>query len=193
MYGAPIKELQEGVDTFLDELLEDEVAKYSAEVAIVTFGDDVEVLVDFAAVTRQEVPTLKAGGSTPMGEAVEIAIDLLNTRKEEYKRAGVDYYQPWLVLMTDGEPTDDISRASRNIDDLTQRNRLAVIPIGIGKDANMRELAKLSGNQKPRQLEELNSKDFKDFFLKLSKSISRASQSVPGDKDLDPVKLLLEV
>jgi len=185
MTGAPIKELQEGVNTFFAELLADEVAKYSAEVAVVTFGGDVDVSVDFAAVTRQTVPSFKAAGMTPMGEAVEKALELLNTRKEEYKRAGVDYYQPWLVLMTDGEPTDDIARASRLVDNFTREKKLAVFAIGIGKRADLNELAKLSGGRPPLKLKGL---EFSEFFLWLSASVARVSQSVPGNRvDLDPV------
>lgn len=185
MTGAPITELQEGVSTFFAQLLADDVAKYSAEVAVVTFGGNVDMVVGFAAVTRQTVPSLTAGGMTPMGEAVEKALELLHTRKEEYKRAGVDYYQPWLVIMTDGAPTDNISKASRLVDDLVREKKLAVFAIGIGKDADMNELAKLSGGRPPLKLKGL---EFGQFFLWLSASVARVSQSVPGNKvDLDPV------
>lgn len=185
MTGAPITELQEGVNTFFAQLLADDVAKYSAEVAVVTFGGNVDMVVDFAAVTRQTVPSLTAGGMTPMGEAVEKALELLRTRKEEYKRAGVDYYQPWLVIMTDGAPTDNISKASRLVDELVRGKKLAVFAIGIGKDADMNELAKLSGGRPPLKLKGL---EFGQFFLWLSASVARVSQSVPGNKvDLDPV------
>jgi len=185
MTGAPITELQEGVNTFFAQLLADDVAKYSAEVAVVTFGGNVDMAVDFAAVTRQTVPSLTAGGMTPMGEAVEKALELLQTRKDEYKRAGVDYYQPWLVIMTDGAPTDSISNASRLVDELVRGKKLAVFAIGIGKDADMNELAKLSGGRPPLKLKGL---EFGQFFLWLSASVARVSQSVPGNKvDLDPV------
>lgn len=185
MTGTPIKELQEGVNIFFQELLGDEVAKYSAEVAIVTFGGQVEMPVDFAAVTSQTVPSLKAGGMTPMGEAVEKALELLDTRKDEYKRAGVDYYQPWLVLMTDGSPTDSIARASQLVDQLSKDKKLAVFAIGVGNDADMNELGKLSGG---RGALKLNGLEFNKFFLWLSASVARVSQSVPGNKvDLDPV------
>ncbi len=185
MTGSPIKELQEGVNIFFQELLGDEVAKYSAEVAIVTFGGQVEMPVDFAAVTSQAVPSLKAGGMTPMGEAVEKALGLLDTRKDEYKRAGVDYYQPWLVLMTDGSPTDSIARARQLVDQLSKEKKLAVFAIGVGNDADMNELGKLSGG---RGALKLNGLEFNKFFLWLSASVARVSQSVPGNKvDLDPV------
>ena len=37
-----------------------------------------------------------------MGEGVDLALNLLEQRKAAYKATGVDYYQPILVLMSDG-------------------------------------------------------------------------------------------
>ena len=131
------------------EILNDEIAKYSAEVAIVTFGGKVEMPLDFASVSSQEIPVLKAKGLTPMGEAVEKAVQLLDLRKDEYRHAGVDYFQPWLILMTDGTPTDSIRKASICINKRTGDKKLAVFAIGVGNDVNMEELGKLCGDRPP--------------------------------------------
>ena len=120
-----------------------------------------------------------ADGLTPMGGAVVLAINFLDARKREYKNAGVDYFQPWLVLMSDGTPTDDISMAEAKVTELVSRKQLTVFPIGIGTGANMRELARLSGGRPPLKLKGLN---FKEFFVWLSQSVSRVSQSTPGEK-----------
>lgn len=32
-----------------------------------------------------------------MGEGVNLALGLLEKRKQEYKDKGVDYYRPWLI------------------------------------------------------------------------------------------------
>ena len=113
-----------------------------------------------------------------MGEAVMTALDLLENRKEEYRNAGVDYYQPWMVLMTDGIPTDDITEASYRIGSLVENRKLTVFPIGIG-DADMEVLAKLGGGRKPLKLQGLR---FAEFFTWLSRSVTRVSQSIPGEK-----------
>ena len=179
MAGDPIKELQFGVETFFAEVLADEVAQYSAEVSIVTFGGAVELALDFAPIQRQEIPLLSATGSTPMGEAIEQALLVLDTRKTEYKNAGVDYFQPWLVLMTDGAPTDDITKARGLINDLANNKKLAVFAIGVGNSADMKTLALLSGGRAAMKLKGLC---FREFFVWLSASVSRVSLSTPGDK-----------
>lgn len=179
MEGEPINELQEGVNIFMKAIQSDEVAKYAAEICMVTFGGSVEKILDFASIDRQEIPVLMADGLTPMGGAVVLAINFLDARKREYKNAGVDYFQPWLVLMSDGTPTDDISMAEAKVTELVSRKQLTVFPIGIGTGANMRELARLSGGRPPLKLKGLN---FKEFFVWLSQSVSRVSQSTPGEK-----------
>lgn len=178
MSGEPIRELQEGVQMFFNAIRQDEVAQYAAEICIVTFGDTARKALDFMSIERQDVPTLVASGTTPMGQATSMALDLLDARKEDYKRAGVDYFQPWMVIMTDGEPTDDIGMAASRIGPLVAGKKLTVFPIGIGAGANLQRLAELSPGRPPRRLKGLN---FKEFFVWLSRSVSRVSQSTPGE------------
>lgn len=178
MDGAPIQELQAGVQMFFEAILQDEVAQYAVEISIVTFGSSVQKALDFMSIERQEVPDLKANGMTPMGQGVTLALDLLEARKEDYKRAGVDYYQPWMVIMTDGEPTDDIALAAARIESLVADKKLTVFPIAIGDAANLQVLGRLSPMRPPLRLNGLN---FADFFTWLSRSVSRVSQSTPGE------------
>ncbi|XYI02977.1 vWA domain-containing protein [Sorangium sp. So ce1128] len=179
MSGAPIEELNEGVSLFFTAIKGDEIAKYSAETAVVTFGDVAKKVVDFGSITRQSVPILQASGSTPMGAAVNLALDLLDARKKEYSSAGIDYYQPWLVLMTDGQPTDNIDSAGQRTVQLLEEKKLTIFPIGIGTSADMNVLARFSPNRTPLRLKSLN---FRAFFEWLSKSVSRVSQSIPGER-----------
>ena len=163
---------------FYEAIRDDEIAQYAAEISIVTFGSQAQRTVDFMSIERQDVPALIADGTTAMGQGVNLALDLLEVRKGDYQRAGVDYYQPWMVIMTDGEPTDDISRASERVRKLCETRKLSVFPIAIGAAANMDTLAMLSPGRPPLRLKGLN---FKEFFLWLSRSVSRVSQSTPGE------------
>ena len=193
-----LQEMIGGVNLFYDNLLEDDVARYSAEVCVVTFGgNSPELIMDFANLDRQEserqqkLSDLQAHGETPMGEAVNMALDCLDKRKKEFKDAGVDYFQPWLVLMTDGEPngsTSELNRAISRTNELANNRKLTIFPIGIGDEADMNCLAKFSPKRPPLRLKGMN---FKGFFEWLSASVSRTSQSMPGDKiklDVEGIK-----
>lgn len=191
---SAINELTDGVEAFYEELRNDEVAQYSAEICIVTFsGKAPKLLLDFANIERQpQVPELIPDGETPMGEAVNLALDCLEKRKLEYQTQGVDYYQPWLVLMTDGAPEGsdprELERAIQRTTAMINSNRLTIFPIGIGDQADMQTLARFSPKRMPLRLKGMR---FKEFFQWLSQSVSRTSMSMPGEKislDMDGIK-----
>ena len=118
-----------------------------------------------------------------MGEAVELSLNLLEKRKEEYKNNGVSYYQPWFVMITDGEPTDsEWEKAARRLYNAEQNKR--VFPMVVGtKDADFYNLEKFVSE--PIQLEGLK---FQEFFSWLSASMSRVSTSVVGEEVTLPPK-----
>lgn len=180
---SAINDLTAGVKTFLDELRSDEISTYSAEICIVTFGaGGVKLVRDFANLnTLDEVPTFRADGETPMGEAINLALDRLEEKKKEYQNAGIDYFQPWLVLMTDGEPngsTAELERAIRRTSSMVLEKKLTVFPVGIGDEAGMGVLTKLSPKNGPLKIQGTK---FKEFFQWLSQSVNRTSQSMPGE------------
>lgn len=193
MQGDPIRELNEGVRMFYQAIQEDETALYAAEICIVTFGGhSAECITDFTSLKLQpDAPTLIASGMTPMGEAINLGLDLLERRKNEYKTHGVDYYQPWMILMTDGAPNGnagELSRAILRTSDLSNEKKLSVFPIGIGHDADFSTLAQFSPRRSPLKLQGLK---FREFFEWLSQSVSRTSQSMPGETitlDVDGIK-----
>ncbi len=107
MYGEPINALNRGISTFKEDVIKDTQASLSVELAIITFGDTVKLAQDFITVDEFNPPKLEASGVTPMGEAMEKALILLETRKRVYKENGIGYYRPWIFLITDGAPTDN--------------------------------------------------------------------------------------
>ena len=106
MNGEPINELNQGVQQFIQSVLEDDFASFSVELGVITFGGQVKTILPIQSIQQAQVPSLNTNGNTPMGEAVLEAIRELDSRKKMYRSTGVSYYQPWIVLMTDGAPTD---------------------------------------------------------------------------------------
>ena len=179
MEGAPLEELNEGVASFFRSLQEDEVARYAAEVSVITFGDQVTQVVPFGPLDTVTPPILTARGKTRLGEAVSLALVSLERRKELYQALGVDYYQPWMVLMTDGKPTDDVERAAQGTCALVEKGKLTLFPVAVGEKASLDTLALFSPAWTPLRLQDLR---FREFFRWLSASVARVSQSIPGEK-----------
>jgi uncharacterized protein YegL len=176
-----LDELNAGLDQFLRELLDDTNARRAAEICIIAFSDEAQVILDFAPLTPQHLGTQIAscGGRTSLGKGVKLALDLLDRRKQEYQHAGVDYFQPWLVVITDGEPTDQTHHEL--VADITKRvqgKKLSVFPIAVGDVADLSQLALISPARPPIRLKGTK---FREFFEWLSKSVARVSSSIPGE------------
>jgi uncharacterized protein YegL len=179
MSGAKIKELNAAIQWFFDEVKRDEQASISAEIAIVSFGSQVTKVADFSGVDRLNAPILKAHGSTAMGLAVTDSLALLEKEKRRYSEMGIEYFQPWLVLMTDGEPSDDITESVRQCADLIARKKLTVFPVAIGAEANLATLGMFAPNVEPLRV---GSDGLRKFFRWLVASIKTQSMSNAGDK-----------
>ena len=189
-----ISEMELGIKQFYEAIREDETAMYSAEIAIVTFDDKAKCVEDFANIERQEaIPKLTAQGSTVISEGVNLALDLLEKRKSEYREKGVDYFQPWLVLMTDGEPNGDreaLVRAINRTRYYVNTDKLTVFPIGIGEAADLNTLNEFSPKRQALRLQGLQ---FRDFFSWLSRSVQQTSRSSPGEDIALDISLLKQL
>ena len=177
MSGEPIQALNEGIRAFKDELEGDSLASLRVETAIVRFDSSVELVQDFATVDSLSTPRLRADGGTAMASGVNFAIDRVEQRKQSYREAGISYYRPWIVLITDGESNEPLGAASARVRQAEEAKQLAFFAVGV-KDADMAELNRLA----PRGAMPLNGLAFKELFVWLSSSITHVSTSRVNDE-----------
>ncbi len=177
MQGAPIQALNQGIQTFKEDVMRDHQALLSVETAIVTFGKNgAQKIQEFVGIDEFEPPTLPSGGLTPMGEAINMALDMMEERKQAYKQNGIQYYRPWVFLITDGVPTDDWQLAARRVQEAEDKRQALFFAVGV-EGADMNTLRLIANN--PPVL--LNGLDFRDLFQWLSSSMKRVSSSKVGE------------
>jgi uncharacterized protein YegL len=172
MAGDSIRELNEGLVTLQKALANDNVASLRVEIGIITFGSDVKMLQDFITVNNFHPPKLSASGMTPMGKAINLALDELEERKQVYKANHISHYRPWIFMITDGEPNDEWQSAARRVKKFEEEKKVAFFAVGV-EGADMNRLAEIA----VRQPLKLQDGKWQTMFEWLSNSLSSKSRS----------------
>lgn len=185
-----IDELNRGIQALKNELMQDSTARKRVELCIVCVGGpagDSDVLMDWTDVPSFMPPPLSAGGMTPLAMGMQIALRQVEERKHYYKANGYTYTRPWIIAISDGEPTDDPSDwqyACQSSLTAISNKKVSIFPVGVDSSANLHALSQLSD----RPAIGMSAVKFSDFFLWLSASLSSVSQSRSGEQvQLPPV------
>lgn len=117
MSGDPINSLNKAINDFKEQVSMDELAQKRVDIAIIEFNDFTRVIQDFTPLPQLQPVSLSAVGCTAMGEGINLAIDKVKERNRFYASMGTPFFKPWIFMITDGAPTDDISAARQRIID----------------------------------------------------------------------------
>ncbi len=190
MEGPAIKEVNNGLKMFKKGIVSDPTAKSRLELAIISYDNNINVESDFTLLDNDtEMPTLIAGGLTYTAEALQKAIDIVEERKLYYKKMGLTYYRPYIVLLTDGcsSNRDALKLMATKIQNGIENRKFNFWAFGV-ENASMEELNMLGG--KKSIIEKLKNVDkIGTFFEWLGNSMQQVSHSNQGDHiDLRPEK-----
>jgi uncharacterized protein YegL len=155
-------------------------------VLVISFGGDnnVERMGDWTDAMDFTAPSLQAGGMTPLGTAMKCALDEIESEKAQMRSAGVSYKRPIVMLLSDGEPTDEWQQVAAECKAAEASHKVNVMPIGIGAQANRAVLGAFSA----KGALNLSGLRFKELFIWLSRSIRAVSRAPTGGTvQLNPV------
>jgi len=178
--------LNDGLKTLAAELKNDPIAARCGRVLVISFGgdNDVEVMGEWTDAMDFTPPNLTAGGLTPLGTAMRCALDEIESQKSQMRSAGVSYKRPIVMLLSDGEPTDEWQQVAAECKSAEASRKVNVMPIGIGSQAN-REILGAFSNKGALNLSGLK---FRELFIWLSRSIQAVSRAATGETvQLNPV------
>jgi uncharacterized protein YegL len=180
MQGAPIAELQQAVRMFYQEIARDPLASLRVSPSVVAFGGKVTQIVPFSQnmVAGADAPEqLVAEGNTPLGAAICAAVQTIKEQIQLYRQHAIPSYRPWVILMSDGHPTDEWRQAASELKELSSKG-WTVLCIAIGSHADLTALAECSTIE-PRRIGTL---EFAPFFRWLSTSLKAESRSAPSNR-----------
>lgn len=173
MYGEPIEAVKNGVQTLISTLRSDPYALETAYLSIITFNSTAQQITPLTELAAIQQPSIDAGGCTVLGGALELLAKKVDSEITKTTAEVKGDWRPLVFLMTDGEPTDSITKG---LEEFKKRKFGMVVACAAGQGANVNTLKQITENVV--QLDTADSATIKAFFKWVSASISTSSKSV---------------
>ena len=171
MYGEPIEAVKNGVQTLISTLRSDPYALETAFISIITFNSSAQQIAPLTELAAFQQPNIEASGCTALGEALELLSQKIDSEITKTTAEVKGDWRPLIFIMTDGVPTDDITKG---LTEFKKRKCGMVVACAAGQGASTDTLKQITEN-----VVQLDSADtIKAFFKWVSASISTSSKSV---------------
>ncbi|MBO7496067.1 MAG: VWA domain-containing protein [Salinivirgaceae bacterium] len=185
MVGEPIKQVESGMRTIIQELRTDPYALETVYVSVIAFAGKAKSLSPLTELFKFYPPVFPVGGGTSLGKALDFLMDDIEQSVVKTTVEQKGDWKPIVFLFTDGNPTDDTTAAINRWNSKFKR-RANIIAISIGDNVNTQLLGQVSDNV--LRLTETDETSFKQFFKWVTDSIKTTSVSV-SSQGVDEVKL----
>ena len=166
--GAYINELNTALNGFKASV----TGQTILDTAIIQFGEHVDVLQNFKTVANMNPVRLITAGGANFSYAVQQAVQMA----ENYKISQNASYKPWIVLISGGNPIDDISTACTTIQNLQQADKLRFMALSVG-GYNLPYLKQLTD-----VVFRLDNMDFASFFSWIAGCMAAIALTQPSEK-----------
>jgi uncharacterized protein YegL len=188
-----IGKLNEGLREFKKQVMDNktfsEHTKSCIDVALISFGPDIVLHTNTGATIRRgqdfdmasafvpvrlmNPPVLSAGGGTPLGEALDWALDIIGQQKKRYSTYGTPYFRPWVFCITDGEPNSGYQVAAQRLKQMEEDAKVLGYCVGV-EGFNKDTMASIFDTTRIFKLANL---DFPGLFEFLSNSFEHIRNS----------------
>lgn len=148
MWGAGLADMMVSLGVFFDTIRNEQCANAQIDIAAVSMGDNLVMLEEFTPFENSHLPQLKIRpkGDTPMGAALSLALEKIDGQLKRYSENRRSYVTPQLVMLSDGESSDDCSAVAEEIRQLVAAGKLICRVIATGETPNLDELRGIAGD-----------------------------------------------
>lgn len=185
-----IQSLNQAMKEMLESFRDEDDLRAEIHVAVITFGgDDARTHLALTPAANAAWSELPAAGRTPMGAAFAAAKALVEDRDAIPGRA----YRPTIVLLSDGEPTDDWQAPLAELLASERGGKAFRMALGIGADARPDVLAAFLHDPAARVFQADEARKIREFFRLVTMSVTSRSRSanpnvaavVPSEEEWD--------
>ena len=144
MIGDGITAIRSGIRSMLNTLRQNPHALETAWISFIGFSASARVLSELMPLDEVTEPELKLGHGTSLGAAIALLSERLVKEVRKGSAAAKGDFRPLVMLLTDGQPTDDWRLAKETFDRVSSHMVANFYAIGCGEDVDYDVLGNLS-------------------------------------------------
>ena len=171
MMHEPIEAVNNGLQALVSELRQDPQALETAFLSIITFDSEAKQIMPLTELASIQIPNLVAKGVTEMGAALSLVAEKIENEVTKTTPDTKGDWKPYIFLMTDGLPTDDLQKG---IDRLNQVKNKMVVACAVGQNSDEGQLKSIT--EIVVKLETADSATITAYLKWVSQSITVGSQ-----------------
>jgi len=170
-----IANLNEAIQNMVSTFKQESARQAEIQVGLITFGGNVAELHTplIKATEIESIQELTASGRTPMGNAFELATELLEDKSKITSRD----YCPVLILLSDGIPTDEWKTHLEKLCTSDRASKASRFAMAIGNEANLAVLEQFNNDLEASVFKADEARDIHRFFRVITMSVTARSQS----------------
>jgi uncharacterized protein YegL len=180
MVGNSLYKLEEGIGAVVSTLRQDPYALESACLSVIVFAGKVRTVTQLTDLVSFYPPELPVGGGTALGAALVHLMDEIDRTFVSTTPDRKGDWKPIIFLLTDGHPTDDVSKAADRWN-RSYRKRANLVAVSIGGGADHALLKRLT--DEVVVFNDSAPDAFARFIKWISMSIQSQSRSVSSGQD----------
>lgn len=173
MTGEPIEAVKNGVQILVSTLRQDPYALETAFLSVITFDSSAKQVVPLTELAMFQMPDIVASGTTALGDALKLTAEKIDQEVNKTTTEVKGDWKPLVFFMTDGAPTDDITKG---LEAFKKQKTAIVVACAAGHGADTDVLKKIT--EVVVQLDTADSSTIKAFFKWVSASVSTGSQKI---------------
>lgn len=173
--NGKIDALNDAIQSMIESFAAEDHSRAEIHVAVIAFGKGGarlhQPLLPAAQIKWERVG---AAGNTPMGAAFDLVVKMVEDHAQIPSRA----YRPTVVLVSDGQPTDDWREPLQRLLASDRASKASRFVLGIGDDADSAMLAEFLADPNARVYSAHEARQIKNFFRWVTMSVTQRTRSV---------------
>ncbi|MBX3360406.1 MAG: VWA domain-containing protein [Phycisphaeraceae bacterium] len=182
--NGKIDSLNHALDEMIKSFATEAQDRAEIQVSVITFGKTgAQIHSELTPASKAAWSPMQADGGTPLGAAISLATSLVEDRQRIPGRA----YRPAIVLVSDGQPTDEWKEPVKRLLASERGSRADRFALGIGDDADKAMLAAFLGDPAKVVLQASDARQVQTFFRWVTMSVtSRSRSATPNAAPIQP-------